>query len=461
MSLARTYRSLVDGGRALPHALRAAEIRARYFGPDHPETLEALAEQACAYHPVLPPESKRDEYLANVRRVFEAHRRVLGPEHRETLGLQVLLASFLDRMERFAEARVEAVEAQALAARALGPDDPVTQFASTMLGWTEFHRGDGEAAEALMHRSFEALERILGPLHPDTILTLDCLTILAENRGRWDEALPLSLETFRRKKEVYGPCHVLTDGAFGGVVGRLSRQRDFPAIRDLCEGLIREVLAMPPEVDAYERSRRSIRVGDLVSTLATLPKDISFDAELAIRAAEEAGAYDAVVSAYARLGRFDTARKRLAEGARRSAGDPQVLNRLSWILATAREKELQDPAQAVALARKAVELNPRSSSYQNTLGVAYYRSGDWNAAIAALEKAETLVPDKNLALSGFFLAMAHWQLGDKQKARIGYGQAVQWMDKNQPENAELRRFRAEAAELLNVRVESKSEKQPP
>ena len=46
----------------------------------------------------------------------------------------------------------------------------------------------------------------------------------------------------------------------------------------------------------------------------------------------------------------------------------------------------------------------------------------------------------------FLLAMSHWQLGDKEEARTWYDRAVEWMDKNQPENEELRRFRAEAAE---------------
>ena len=46
--------------------------------------------------------------------------------------------------------------------------------------------------------------------------------------------------------------------------------------------------------------------------------------------------------------------------------------------------------------------------------------------------------------------MAHWQLGDKNQARKWYDQAVAWMDKNQPKDDELRRFRAEAEELLKV-----------
>jgi hypothetical protein len=46
--------------------------------------------------------------------------------------------------------------------------------------------------------------------------------------------------------------------------------------------------------------------------------------------------------------------------------------------------------------------------------------------------------------------MAHWQLGEKDKAREWFAKAVQWMEKGNPENAERKRFRAEAAELLGV-----------
>jgi hypothetical protein len=48
----------------------------------------------------------------------------------------------------------------------------------------------------------------------------------------------------------------------------------------------------------------------------------------------------------------------------------------------------------------------------------------------------------------FFLAMAHWRLGHQADGRLWYARAAEWMDKNQPNNEELLRFRAEAAELL-------------
>ena len=58
-----------------------------------------------------------------------------------------------------------------------------------------------------------------------------------------------------------------------------------------------------------------------------------------------------------------------------------------------------------------------------------------------------------MAHNGFFLAMAHWQLGHKEEARRQYDKSVGWMEnsENSESNAdELIRFRAEAAELLGI-----------
>jgi hypothetical protein len=58
----------------------------------------------------------------------------------------------------------------------------------------------------------------------------------------------------------------------------------------------------------------------------------------------------------------------------------------------------------------------------------------------------------------FFLAMTHWQLGDKDQARKWFDKAVTWMEKNQPGNDKLRRFRTEAEELLKITDEKPTTK---
>src|SRR5262249_568171 len=126
-------------------------------------------------------------------------------------------------------------------------------------------------------------------------------------------------------------------------------------------------------------------------------------------------------------------------------------NNLSWLLATCLDQKLRDPKRAVELAKKAVELTPKEGNHWNPLGVAYDRAGDWKAAVEALRKSNELLKGNQLSFNAFFLTMGQWQLGDKLEARKWYDQAVSWMDKNQPKNEELRRFRLESAELLGVK----------
>jgi serine/threonine protein kinase/Tfp pilus assembly protein PilF len=125
------------------------------------------------------------------------------------------------------------------------------------------------------------------------------------------------------------------------------------------------------------------------------------------------------------------------------------LNNLAWFLVTCPDSGFCDAGRAVELAEKAVELSPKKWHYANTLGVAYYRAGDWDKAIETLNKSMAF-RDGDDSFDWFFLAMAHWQRGEKDEARSWYDKAVRWMEENKPDDEELIRFRAEAAELLGI-----------
>jgi TPR repeat protein len=140
-------------------------------------------------------------------------------------------------------------------------------------------------------------------------------------------------------------------------------------------------------------------------------------------------------------------------------GDSETLNKLAWKLVAEPRPELRDPQSAVVLAKHAVEKPPPADGCWKTLGVAYYRLGDWNTAVAAMEKSMEL-RDGGDSFDWFFLAMAHWQLGHADMAGKWYAEAVEWMKTNDPGNEELRRFRAEAAELLGI-AELQSPAKPP
>jgi tetratricopeptide (TPR) repeat protein len=164
-----------------------------------------------------------------------------------------------------------------------------------------------------------------------------------------------------------------------------------------------------------------------------------------------------VAVTYSALGRHAEARElheqtlelRLKKLGRDHAETLKSMNALAWILATAPEQKLRDPAKALELAEEAVCLAPEEGDYWNTLGAARYRVGEWQGAVEAL--TESVQRRKGGDGSDwFFLAMAHWQLGDRDQGRECYDRAVRWMEKHKPRDEELRQFRAEAAELLEV-----------
>src|SRR5262249_28523428 len=70
--------------------------------------------------------------------------------------------------------------------------------------------------------------------------------------------------------------------------------------------------------------------------------------------------------------------------------DPDSRYVWAWFLAPCPAPQFRDPPRAVALAKKVTERQPNDDSYWTTLGVAYYRAGDWQAAIEALSKAAAM-----------------------------------------------------------------------
>jgi Flp pilus assembly protein TadD len=133
--------------------------------------------------------------------------------------------------------------------------------------------------------------------------------------------------------------------------------------------------------------------------------------------------------------------------------DIGALNGAAWGLATTADKDGRYPQakQAVQWARRANELAPNDASLLNTLGVALYRDEQWQDAIDALQKSIELGSDS--PHNWLFLAMAHWQLDQKDQAKPWYDKSLAWQTTNAAAakaDAELQGFFTEAAKLLTT-----------
>jgi tetratricopeptide (TPR) repeat protein len=137
--------------------------------------------------------------------------------------------------------------------------------------------------------------------------------------------------------------------------------------------------------------------------------------------------------------------------------DAGIHDALARLLATCLEPKLRDPAEAVKLAKKAIELSHGHINYWNTLGMAQYRAGDGKAAIAAFDRYLEINKGGHASL-WLFRAMSHRKLGNETEARKCYDRATQWLKKNEKALAtdraqaeELRRFRSEAEDVLELK----------
>jgi tetratricopeptide (TPR) repeat protein len=119
----------------------------------------------------------------------------------------------------------------------------------------------------------------------------------------------------------------------------------------------------------------------------------------------------------------------------------------AWMLANHRNPAFRNPAQAVDLARKAVELSPRDGNYWNTLGVAQYRANDWRSSINSLDKS-MMLRDGGDGFDWYFASMDYSRMGDQTRAWELYRKADNWKQKEHITEKELTGIDQEAKTLL-------------
>jgi serine/threonine-protein kinase len=118
-----------------------------------------------------------------------------------------------------------------------------------------------------------------------------------------------------------------------------------------------------------------------------------------------------------------------------------ALNMLAWFLTHPPATRFRDPPRAVYWAKRALAVakSQEQGRVWETLGLAYYRTGDRGSAIAALERACQVRIDRGNDHTFFALAMAYWRAGEPAEAGRYYDRAIEWNTRRsmKPENAPL------------------------
>lgn len=146
-------------------------------------------------------------------------------------------------------------------------------------------------------------------------------------------------------------------------------------------------MALDPELDSLIRAEALMKSGARVEALTLLRGVLKRDVH-------HARALTMVAIILTELGRQRDALQLFKQLAEQNSQDYVVLNNLAWLLATASEPTLRDPAQALVWARQALLLEPDNYSVWSTLAEAYYRNGRYDRSLRAAEVALRLATEQ-------------------------------------------------------------------
>ena len=124
-------------------------------------------------------------------------------------------------------------------------------------------------------------------------------------------------------------------------------------------------------------------------------------------------------------------------------------NDFAWFLINDPTPGVSDPFLAAELAKSATEANPKCATYWNTLGAAFYRSGEPESAIAAFEQSIAL-SEGGTAFDFAFMALSHAQLGRPDEVRSWLAQADHWLAESSTRHPELEKLRDQAHAYLQT-----------
>jgi Flp pilus assembly protein TadD len=134
--------------------------------------------------------------------------------------------------------------------------------------------------------------------------------------------------------------------------------------------------------------------------------------------------------------------------------DPEPLNNASWEVVCKPHASADAYRHALLQAEEACRLEPQNGTYLNTLGVAQYRGGQYEAAaqtLARSEKLNTTPKDGPRPDDLAFLAMAQYQLGRKEQAQATLARLREAIKGSRStRNLQSAAFLREAAALLEA-----------
>jgi hypothetical protein len=157
-------------------------------------------------------QAKGDSHASRVvsEQLLDRWRKVLGPDHPDSLTAASTLTLGLIQLGEAKAARALGEDTLPRCRRVLGPDHTITLWAAVALTGALARLGDAEAARTLGEDALPRCRRILGPDHLITLTAAATLTFTLAQLGEAEAARTLAEDTLQRCHRVLGPGHRIT-----------------------------------------------------------------------------------------------------------------------------------------------------------------------------------------------------------------------------------------------------------
>ncbi|ORY31577.1 TPR-like protein [Rhizoclosmatium globosum] len=203
LALAGFYRILSHYEKAESMYVECLETSKRVLGPDHPDTLIALNNLALLYY----SQGKYEQAEPMYNECLSTSKRVLGPDHPDTLTIMSNLALLYKFQGKYVQSEPMYTDCLATSKKVLGPDHPDTLLSLNNMADLYYSQGKYDQAESMYIECLSTSKRVLGPDHPDTLVSLNNLALIYNSQGKYEQAEPISVQCLKTRQRVLGPDH--------------------------------------------------------------------------------------------------------------------------------------------------------------------------------------------------------------------------------------------------------------
>ena len=213
---------------------RVVSARERVLGPNHRSTLGARAYLAHFTGKAGDAATARDQHAA----LLPATERLFGPEHPTTLITRGNLARWVGDTEDAAAARDQYAALLPATERVFGPEHPNTLNTRSNLAGFTGEAGDAAGARDQYAALLPVRKRVLGPEHPDVLATRDNLAAWTGRAGDAATARDQYAALLPAAERMLGPEHPDTLGIRASLARWTWETGDAAGARDLDAALL-------------------------------------------------------------------------------------------------------------------------------------------------------------------------------------------------------------------------------